>query len=478
MRILLVSHDFLPRHPAGTEIYTNQLGLALRRRGHEVHVFTTEKDIGRTNLEVGLRRYGDLPVHELVNNLFYNEFQETWDYPPAVASFAEFLDQVSFDVVHFMHLMYLSVGCLEEVARRKLPVFYTLHDYWLQCPRFGQRVHADRSICHAIEFKRCGECMSQFKFRQTRIERALAKGIAAVNRRTGLDLGPPARGLAGRFGRKQTGLDRDGIVGWEGSPEEPAADSGAQPMQQAIEQRDSALRRRILPVVDRFIAPSEFLRSSFVAWGIPDSQIEYLRTGIDLTPFEGFHREPTDHVRVGFIGTVVPHKGLHVLLRAWARLPEELTAKHDLRLFGPLQHDPSYVKAIRALSEEVGAPLRGALKAEEVAGALREIDVLVVPSVWYENSPLIILEALATRTPLVVSDLGGMAELVEPGRSGERFEVGNPDSLAEVLRGYLEEPERLGRLYPEDLEVRSVDLDAERLEHLYEQAKSAQPAQP
>ncbi len=478
MRILLVSHDFLPRHPAGTEIYTNQLGLALRRRGHEVHVFTTEKDIGRTNLEVELRHYGDLPVHELVNNLFYNDFHETWDYPPAVASFAAFLDEVSFDVVHFMHLMYLSVGCLEEVARRGLPVFYTLHDYWLQCPRFGQRVHADRSICHAIEFQRCGECMSNFKFRQTRVQRALAKGIAAVNRKTGVDFGPPARGLAGRLGKKSTGLDSEATEGWEGSLEEGRDSPEAAPMQREIEERDRALRRRILPVVDRFIAPSQFLRNSFVSWGIPDEQIEYLRTGIDLTPFDGFRRERADHVRVGFIGTVVPHKGLHVLLRAWARLSKELTDEHELRIFGPLQHNPSYVKAVRELAEEVRVPLRGALKAEEVSQALCQIDVLVVPSVWYENSPLIILEALATRTPLVVSDLGGMAELVEPGRSGERFRVGDPESLAKVLQGYMEEPERLDALYPDDLVVRSVDRDAERLEQLYGEAREVRAQRP
>lgn len=249
-------------------------------------------------------------------------------------------------------------------------------------------------------------------------------------------------------------------------------------MQREIEERDRALRRRILPVVDRFIAPSQFLRNSFVSWGIPDEQIEYLRTGIDLTPFDGFRRERADHVRVGFIGTVVPHKGLHVLLRAWARLSKELTDEHELRIFGPLQHNPSYVKAVRELAEEVRVPLRGALKAEEVSQALCQIDVLVVPSVWYENSPLIILEALATRTPLVVSDLGGMAELVEPGRSGERFRVGDPESLAKVLQGYMEEPERLDALYPDDLVVRSVDRDAERLEQLYGEAREVRAQRP
>ena len=483
MRVLLVSHDFLPAHPAGTEIYTYQLGRALKQAGHDVHVFTTEKDIGRRNLEVTLRHYRELPVHELVNNLFYNGFRETWDYPPAVRSFAAFLDQVQFDVVHFMHLMYLSVGCLEEVARRELPVFYTLHDYWLQCPRFGQRVHADRSICHRIEFGRCGECMTRFKYAQSRVQRAVAKGIAWTHARTGVDLGPAARGAANLLGRPARDLHEGETLGWDGGGEPvgeveaPATSAEVGAMRDAVAERDSALRRRILPVVDRFIAPSRFLRQSFVDWGIPEQQIEYMRTGIDLSPFEGFERTRADRVRVGFIGTVVPHKGLHVLLRAWERLPRELRERHELRVFGPLSHHPAYVKAVRGMADRIKVPLRGALRSEEVAGALREIDLLVVPSVWYENSPLIILEALATRTPLLVSDLGGMAELVEPGVSGDRFRVGDTESLCDTLAGYLEQPERLTELYGKDFRVRSVEQDAARLEALYTEALSARASE-
>ena len=70
MKILLVSHVFLPRHPAGTEIYTFQVGRALQALGHDVHVFTTEKDIARQNLSVAARDYKGLPVHELFNNLY------------------------------------------------------------------------------------------------------------------------------------------------------------------------------------------------------------------------------------------------------------------------------------------------------------------------------------------------------------------------------------------------------------------------
>lgn len=473
MRILFVSHNFLPLHPAGTEIYTFQCGRALAERGHDVHIFTTEKDIGRKHLTVDVREYEGLPVHELVNNLFYRDFRSTWDNPAIARTFADFLDDLKPDVVHFMHLMYLSVGCLEEAAKRA-PVFYTLHDYWLQCARFGQRVHADRSICHTIDTDRCGRCMVDFKFSQTPTQRRAAKIIGAINSVTGLDLGPLARNLEGRLHQTKGVLDQappGSLRMPEGppadAPEAAPLDAAERAMADSIRERDGALRTRILPAVTRFIAPSRFLRNSFVEWGIPEEQILHMRTGIDLRRFVGHERRQDDRTRIGFIGTIVPHKGLHILLQAWAELPSELRDRAELAIYGPTSHNPAYVKAVRELASSLGVPLRGRLRAGDVADVLRGIDLLVVPSVWYENSPLIILEALATRTPLMVSNLGGMAELVEPGVSGFRFEVGEPKDLGYRLRGLLEDPAPLAELYRGELPVRSAEDDAEALENLY-----------
>ncbi len=468
MRILLVSHDFLPGHPSGTEIYTWQLGIALKALGHEVHVFTTEKDVGRPNLRVDLREYGGLPVHELVNNLFYNDFRETWDYPPAARSFGLFLDDLKPDVVHFMHLLYLSVGCVEEAHKRGLPVIFTLHDYWLQCPRFGQRMHADTSICHRIDFQRCGECLTHFKYRQTRTERATAKLIAKVHVQTGLDLSRAARRAADAF-RRRAPPARPAPEGQRaaGESERVAALHGA------VEQRDRELRARLLPIVDRFLAPSRFLRESFLEWGIPAAQVQHARAGIDVQPFRGFVRRSSAKTRVAFIGTLAPHKGPHLLLAAWSRLTPAQRDRGTLTIYGPKAHNPSYVAQLELEAAASGAVLAGGLDRTAVVGALAEVDLLVVPSVWYENSPLIILEALATRTPLAVTDLGGMAELVEPGVSGFRFPLGDPDGLAAILARVLDDPRLLSALYPVHYAVKSIEADAAELLELYREVRRA-----
>ncbi len=454
MRILFVLHDFLPAHPAGTEIYTGALARRLCERGHDVRVFATEKDIARAHLSLGRREWEGLVVHELVNNLFYTDFRETWDYAPAAAALGTVLDEFRPDVVHFQHLLYLSVGCVEEAHRRGLPVFFTLNDYWLSCARFGQRIHADGSICHVIDFERCGTCLARLKYAQSPLERRTARVIAAVKGLSGVDLSQAARSAGGMLGKREP----------EPGPPEPEL---AAAMARAMATRDAELRGRIVPCVERFFAPSRFLHDRFLEWGLPQERLETLGYGIELDLFRGFARRPAPVVRVAFIGTLAPHKAPHLLLEAWSRLPPELAGRGRVTIHGPKAHVPEYVQRLERQARALGAELRGRLEREKIAAALSEIDLLVVPSVWYENSPMTIHEALATRTPVLVSDLGGMAELVEAGKNGWRFRPGDAADLAEALARILRDPGLLSGLDFGGGPVKDVRASAAELEERY-----------
>lgn len=455
MRILYVSHDFLPGHPAGTEIYTWQLAKRVQERGHEVAVFTTEKDIARPHLRVDRREWDGLPVFELINNLFYDDFRETWDWPPAVDAFGKLLDKLHPDVVHVMHLLYLSIGCVEEAARRGIPVIYTLHDYWLSCARFGQRIHDDDAVCHEIDFDRCGSCLATLKYAQSSGRRRSARLIAGVRSATGIDLGPAARGaanlLAGRGPKEYV-------------PPDPAP---AAQMAKAARARDDEIRARLLPKVAKFVAPSRFLRDQLVAWGIPETQIEHVMYGLELAPFRDFARTAAEKTRISFIGTLAPHKGPHLVFEAWGSLPEALKAKGTLTVWGPKTHHPAYVAELEKLAATHGGTLAGGLKRDEIPGALANTDLLVVPSTWYENSPLTIHEARATRTPLLVSDFGGMAELVEPEVDGWRFEMGSRAAIAARLEKILADPTCLDALPRDGEPVKEMTKSAEEMEERY-----------
>jgi glycosyltransferase involved in cell wall biosynthesis len=454
LKILLVSHRFPPHGRAGTETYTADLAVGLARRGHEVHVFTSAKDISRPHLSVRERDDRGVRVHEIFNNLYYEDFRETWDIPAIERIFAATCAELVPDVVHFQHLMYLSAGC-PTIARQNAPVLFTLHDYWFQCPRFGQRVHADGGLCETIDFARCGTCLASFKYAQTAAERRVGKLVAGVRAGTGLDL---------------SALARAGRSGFSARPSEPAkSDSAAaEKMSRAAEERYRSVRERVLASIDLFLAPSRFLRDRFVSeWRVPGERIEVLRFGIDRERFGHAPRERGEKLRVAFIGSLIPIKGAHILLAAWSKLGPELRARAELEIFGPNEHEPEYQRELADLARTAGARLSGRLDHEAVGQVLSRTDLLVVPSLWFENAPLVIHEALAARTPLLVSDLGGMAELVEPGRSGYRFRMGDVEDLARELGELIADRSRLDRLYSEPIALPSIADHLDAIEQRY-----------
>ncbi len=436
MKVLLVSHRYPPTHLAGTELYTAGLAAELLAAGHEVLVFTTEKDIARPHLSVSEREHQGVRVVELVNNLHYSGLRETWDLAAVDEAFERALRAFAPDVVHLHHLLYLSVGVAERAAAFGAPVVFTLHDYWLACARFGQRVHADGTICHTIEAPRCASCLSSFRFANSPLEQRVAGWVAGLRSATGVDLTDPLR----RAG--------DWLRGRESGDTSAAPDPGALAALEAdVREREAGLRERLCASVDRFLSPSAFLRERMVEWGVPSERIEHMPTGVDSALFGKGERPPRgSQLRVGYLGSLVPVKGVHVLLEAWAALPEGLRAEAELACYGPKTHDVEYEQRLSELARAGGAELRGALPRERVPALLRELDLLVVPSVWYENQPLVILEALAAGTPLLVSDLGGMAELVEEGVSGWRFPVGDVGALSAELSRLIAAPEQLEAL--------------------------------
>lgn len=461
VRVLVVSHRYPPAYTAGTEVYSAQVAVGLVRRGHQVRVLCTEKDLARPDLSLSEREHEGVPVSELTNNLFLDDLRATWQRPEIDRLFGELLDRERPDLVHFMHLMYLSTGCVDEARARGIPVVLTMHDFYLACPRFGQLRHPDGSLCESIDLARCGGCMTTFKFAQSPLERATGRAIAVVHQATGLDLSEAARSAA-RLVSRGGGAP---VVG-----DDPVR---ARELEGLLGERRAHMLRHLAPAVSRFIAPSAFLGGFMVRWGLPDAEVRVITTGIDRERYAPRTTVPGElqdgrPLRVLFLGTYAVHKGAHVLLDAWARLPSELRARGRLDLFGPpFRSDPGYLAKLERDARACGAHLGGALTREEVAPALRSADLLVVPSIWYENAPMVILESLAVRTPLAVSGLGGMAELVQPGRSGWHFETGDADSLAQVLADVLREPQQLARLFPPQAHERTFEDTLDDIEAVY-----------
>ncbi len=227
--------------------------------------------------------------------------------------------------------------------------------------------------------------------------------------------------------------------------------------------------REVLTSADALISPSRFLQERMADLGFAGCQV--IPNGHEpVVSGSPIGAEPGS-VRFGFIGSAIPSKGVHVLARAFADLGEP---RATLRIHGPFPpyHGRSdYEARVREiLGEAAGRVLAGPFPPHELERVLSTLDVVVVPSIWEENAPLVVQEAFLTGRPVVVSDHGGLAEMVAEGRGGLRFKPGDSADLARVMERFLREPGLAARLAAGAPRVPSMAGHASQIEAAYRRA--------
>jgi glycosyltransferase involved in cell wall biosynthesis len=448
LRILHAIHDFLPRHQAGSEIYALELGRAQSAR-HHVTILCADYDPSRRHGHVTWRVHAGLPVVDIANNWICDSFADTYRSPRIGEQVRDVLDAVQPDVVHVHNLLNLTFE-LPAIARaRRIPVVATLHDYTLVCASGGQRIHrADRHVCRTIDVDRCARCFRESPFHAQMSVGALAgasgaprlvqAGVAALKRRFPL--------TAVRLARAAERTSVNPVA---------AADIAAR----------LTAARAVFDGIHLFVAPSRSIASEFQRLGLDRSKIRVSDYGfVPLRPSVRTGRR--EQLRIGYVGTLVWHKGVHVLVDAVRGLPRD---RYELKIFGNPDVFPDYSARLR--EESVDLPIRfmGAFSREQTAEIYREIDVLVVPSLWLENSPLVIHEAFMAGVPIVGARMGGIADLVKHGENGLLYEADSPSALAAALRTLIEDPCRLTEFTRRLPAVKSIVVDAHEWDALYEE---------
>jgi glycosyltransferase involved in cell wall biosynthesis len=172
-------------------------------------------------------------------------------------------------------------------------------------------------------------------------------------------------------------------------------------------------------------------------------------------------------VRIGFVGTLVWHKGLHVLLEAVRQLP---VGAWEMEAWGALDTFPDYTDELRRMAAGLPVHFRGAFPNEQAAEVYSRFDLLVVPSLWPENSPLVIHEAFMAGVPVVAARIGGIPELIHDGVNGVLYDAHSASSLADALRGLILRPDRIADMAARAPHVKSIEEDAKDWERRYESA--------
>ncbi len=163
---------------------------------------------------------------------------------------------------------------------------------------------------------------------------------------------------------------------------------------------------------------------------------------------------------------MAPHKGCDLLIRAFRSLPRGLEATLDI--YGNLERFELFAEELRGLAgDDERINFAGPFARERVGQVLAGLDVLVVPSRWYENQPGVIFEAFAAGVPVVATDVGGMSEFVKHEENGLLFELENAKDLAWQLRRLGEEPGLIEKLRDGIGPVKTVKENVDELEKLY-----------
>jgi len=449
LRILHAIHDFLPRHEAGSEIYAFNLCRELASR-HVVHVLAAEYDPGRQHGTLSWRVHEGLPVIEIVNNWDVASFSDTWRSPRLGDQLGRVLRATQPDLLHLHSLLNLSFDLPLMARAQGVPVVATLHDHTLVCPAGGQRLHLlDSTVCNTIDPARCAACFGHSAFQAQMT-------VAAIGRRAG-----PARRLVGIAARAAAKVVPG--LAWR-LARGPALRQAAR-----VTPRDIAARLAQLPAVfdaiDLVVAPSAAVALDHQRQGLAADKLLVSDYGFPARPRHDRDRAPRDRVRLGFVGTLVSHKGAHVLLDAARAWPAD---RFELEIHGSLDTFPDYTAHLRRLADGLPVAFRGRFDPAVAAGIYSRFDLLVVPSLWPENSPLVIHEAFMAGVPVAGARTGGIPELLTSGVNGVLFEPASAASLAEAVRPLIDDPDRLARLASGVPPVKTIRDDARDWQERYE----------
>jgi glycosyltransferase involved in cell wall biosynthesis len=406
MKIFIAVHHYPPNYRGGAELRTHRTAQALLALGHQVQVFCIEKvDVGPADgIAWQDEIYEGVPLrratfdYKKIPDPFLYRYRNPW----IETHLGNYLAEIKPDIFHLFGGYLLTGSALDAAEKNHIPCVVSLTDYYFMCSHINLLNSSQMACSFSNSADACLICAAKAKRRYQYLER-LIPGFTVFFLK-----------------RQQTRI-------------------------QAYKQRADYLIGT-LNKAKKMIAPSQFLRSIYIQGGTDPEKIIYSRQGRDFPHLstQEIEKPPAAYLRVGYIGQLTHIKGSHILLQALQHLPG-LPIQVDL--YGDLDKFPDYVKKLRKLArKDQRIRLDGLFTPNQMRQVYQSLDVVVVPSIWYENSPNVILEAFGHKTPVIASNLGGMAELVEDGRNGLLFEVNNPASLADQLRRLVEDRSLLGRL--------------------------------
>jgi glycosyltransferase involved in cell wall biosynthesis/organic radical activating enzyme len=220
-----------------------------------------------------------------------------------------------------------------------------------------------------------------------------------------------------------------------------------------IAERDAHIRN-VMDCIDVFFAPSHTLEKFFIDMGVKKEKVFYSKYGFNVSKIQKHPKQLHETITFGFTGRIIHTKGVHLLCEAFSKV----NGNARLVIWGDANSE--YGRDLMTKYSGKNIEFKGRYHNDDLQQVLDSFDVLVCPSIWLENAPLVIQEAQCAELPVLVSDRGGMAELVHDGEDGFTFSLGNADDLRAKMQDIVDNPQKLLALKPPIEKVRSIPDDA------------------
>ena len=368
-KVVFISHGHPELSKGGAEVASWNLYQHLMKEGYDCLYIA--RTAGKSHGGSTFSKRGEEVLFHTGMTDWFN--LSTSHLKPLFSDLSQLLAHFDPDIVHIHHYAHMGIEIFPAVKRAvpNAKVLFTLHEFMAMCMHNGQMVKRDTlKLCNKAAVSDCHKCY-------------------------------PSHSPGDFFLRKNYIQDQ-------------------------------------LSYVDEFVSPSQFLANRYVDWGLPKEKMHVIENVLpSMEPIPARVIGDTEkRTKFAFFGQVNPYKGIDILLQAITLLPAHIKQMIKVDIHGAnfdVQTSDFKTKVEELLEQVKGTvELRGPYEAEQLRSRMATCDWVVIPSIWWENSPVVIQEAIHYNRPLIGSNIGGMKEKIE-NKAGLTFEVRSAAALADTM---------------------------------------------
>jgi len=427
MKVVFCTQRFILPLVGGVDVYTDRLSQALKRLGHEISLIALDwtASVEDESITVSHDEYDDIKIWRLEFALAKRP-KQSFDYaydPEMGQIIKDILQEQNPDLFIIMNFYTVTLASVEAAKELGVPVVHIATDFLPICRR-NTFIRWDGRSCQVGEtIQSCAECFVSHRS----LGRLAASGLKKLPEET--------------------------VTRWANNHESygifhPFWILKPYLKQAAITEQRLKILHPLREKIDLILTPTQYTLKMYLENGFNEEQLHFVPFAVEADdPLSKIEYRPTSHIRFLFVGRFQPYKGAHLLVEAFNNLESPKGA--TLTIYGTpdLNGYSNYYDHLKAqIATNSRIRLAGQIAPTDLAKAFADTDYFVLPSTWHENSPLILLDALQAKSPVIASDIGGVTDVVKDGENGFLFPMGNVRALQQVMQRVIDQPDLVRQL--------------------------------